>query len=549
MRRIKQNGENESIENAREAFERFADQKHKRWNVMRYEQDIDLHVHEVVCDIVNDTFSPSGYTEKWIFDKKPRKLAKAPVYDHHTEAAAMLPYEKAVYDHISWRSPAVRPGLGTHALLRFIRNDLFANEQLEVCYYFVLDVHHYFPLMDHFFLKRKIDNKFKKGKFRNFIHRVIDSFPHGAPLGIKMAQLFGMLYLADFDRLVERCFDILDNPEKMEYWTSHYIAEWCVTARSPDEMAMLARGSQFMARRFKLFVEEGILHYYRFVDNILVIHEDKVFLRCIRDLTIMVLTRDYRAEINGDFQVRPVWMGIRLCGYNFLHERVAVSKRNKQEVARRAHKLQKLGFSEEQIRIKLASNLGYIKHADSINLLKKIGMENSLGKIIKHRRVKPPFEGMSPDQKVPFSTLVVKIDDKNGGGVEATSKKIYLLDYTVTDSKIDREIVTVMERDARGIEQEIKKEVPSKVLAIRFKKILKTFTNTGRNGEEETYVFQKKLDKEGRATDSDAEFYAFTGSRIMIDQATRDFGPADLPAPTVIMQEKGKDGKYYTKFT
>ena len=549
MRRIKQNGENESIENAREAFDRFADQKHKRWNVMRYEQDIDLHVHEVVCDIVNDTFSPSGYTEKWIFDKKPRKLAKAPVYDHHAEAAALLPYEKAVYDHISWRSPAVRPGLGTHALMRFIRNDLFSNEQLEVCYNFVLDIHHYFPLMDHFFLKRKIDNKFKKGKFRNFVHRVIDSFPHGAPLGIKMAQLFGMLYLADFDRLVERCFDILDNPEKMEYWTSHYIAEWCVTARSPDEMAMLARGSQFMARRFRLFVEEGILHYYRFVDNILVIHEDKVFLRCIRDLTIMVLTRDYRAEINSDFQVRPVWMGIRLCGYNFLHERVAVSKRNKQEVARRAHKLQKLGFSEEQIRIKLASNLGYIKHADSINLLKKIGMENSLGKIIKHRRVKPPFEGMSPDQKVPFSTLVVKIDDKNGGGVEATTKKIYLLDYTVTDSKIDREIVTVMERDARGIEQEIKKEVPSKVLAIRFKKILKTFTNTGRNGEEETYVFQKKLDKEGRATDSDAEFYAFTGSRIMIDQATSDFGPADLPAPTVIMQEKGKDGKYYTKFT
>ena len=59
MRRIKQNGENESIENAREAFERFADEKHKRWNVMRYEQDIDLHVHQVVCDIVNDTFSPS----------------------------------------------------------------------------------------------------------------------------------------------------------------------------------------------------------------------------------------------------------------------------------------------------------------------------------------------------------------------------------------------------------------------------------------------------------------------------------------------------------
>ena len=116
MRRIKQSGENETIENAREAFERYAYQKHKRWNIMRYEQDIDLHLHEVVCCIVNDTFVPSGYKEKWIFDKKPRKLAKAPVFDHHTEAAALLPYEKAMYDHASWHAPAVRPGMGTHAV-------------------------------------------------------------------------------------------------------------------------------------------------------------------------------------------------------------------------------------------------------------------------------------------------------------------------------------------------------------------------------------------------------------------------------------------------
>lgn len=107
-----------------------------------------------------------------------------------------------------------------------------------------------------------------------------------------------------------------------------------------------------------------------------------------------------------------------------------------------------------------------------------------------------------------------------------------------------------MERDTKGVEREIKKEVPSKVLAIKFKRILKTFTNTGRNGEEEeTYVFQKKLDASGHATEQDAEFYAFTGSKIMIDQALHDFGPEDLPAPTVISQVRGKDGKLYTKFT
>ena len=120
----------------------------------------------------------------------------------------------------------------------------------------------------------------------------------------------------------------------------------------------------------------------------------------------------------------------------------------------------------------------------------------------------------------------------------------------VTDSKIDRETVTMMQTDGSGHNHEIRKEIPSKVLAIRFKKIIKTVTFTGPDGEEdERYYFQKKQDRNGNHTEQDAEFYAFTGSKVMIDQALNDFGPEDLPAPTVIKQEKGKDGKTYTKFT
>jgi hypothetical protein len=104
--------------------------------------------------------------------------------------------------------------------------------------------------------------------------------------------------------------------------------------------------------------------------------------------------------------------------------------------------------------------------------------------------------------------------------------------------------------DTQGHTQEIKKQIPSKVLAIRFKKIQRTYTTTGVDGEEdETYIFEKTVDDKGRPTDTDAEFYAFSGSKIMIDQAMNDFTPQDLPAPTVIRQCKGSDGKFYTKFT
>ena len=84
-------------------------------------------------------------------------------------------------------------------------------------------------------------------------------------------------------------------------------------------------------------------------------------------------------------------MGIRVCGYVFFHDHVEMCKRNKQQLARNIRKLQKKGLDEEQIRIRQSSLIGFVKHADTVNLFKKLGMEKTLGKIIKKRRVKPPF--------------------------------------------------------------------------------------------------------------------------------------------------------------
>ena len=424
MRRIRDDRENETLENARDAFEKYADGKHKRHDIMDYEKDLDANLRLVLDDIINETFEPHGYKEKVIFEKKERRLAKAPVHDHVTEAAAILPYEQQVYDGISWRAPAVRPGLGNHAMFRFIRNDLERCSQREVYYNLTMDIHHYFPLMDHAVLKQKVDNRFKQGKLRRFIHKVIDSYIQGAPLGIKLAQLYGMLCLSDFDRLAERCFRISENPEKMAYWKQWYISEKILTASTPDDEIELSHGSVWLGMRFERFVREGLTHYYRFVDNFVILHEDKTFLRVMRIQFLMILSRDYHCILNPDHQIRPTWMGIRLCGYVFYHERVEVAKRNKQQLARQIQELKKKGLDEEQIRIRLSSLIGFVKHADSTNLLKSLGMEKSLGKIIKKRRVRPPFQGMSPDQKVAFSTVVTKCEQVLMGGGKTHSYKV-----------------------------------------------------------------------------------------------------------------------------
>lgn len=132
----------------------------------------------------------------------------------------------------------------------------------------------------------------------------------------------------------------------------------------------------------------------------------------------------------------------------------------------------------------------------------------------------------------------------NGGG-NPQSKKILLEDFTVQDSKIEKQTVTVDIPDSDGNSQKVTKTVNGKVLAFRFKRIVKTFVM----GDEERYVYEKTKDCDGNITDTDAEYYTFTGSKIMIDQALNDIQPEDLPCPTVIQQFMGKDGKTYTKFT
>ena len=544
MRRIRDRAENETVENAQKAYDNFSANKHNRDYVKVYEARLQENLEMAVRLIADESWQPAGYKEAVIFEKKLRKLAMAPVMDHVVETATMLPYEKRIYDYSTWRAPAVKPGLGTHGLFRMLRNELRNYPQEDMMYYIAMDVHHYFPLMDHAILKEKLQKLIKPGKLLRSCFKVVDSYTQGVPLGIKVAQLFGQIYLADFDRKAMRFFDIGNDSEKMAYWTRRYIEGRIMTARSPDDYRALCRGPSYLAWLFRRYVGEGLPFYLRFVDNIMIRHRDKTILHIVKELTIMHLARDWHCTVNEDYNVRPTWMGIRIIGYVFYHDRVMVGKLNKKNLARRVSRLRKKGCSEEQIRIRLSSRFGYIKHADCIHLLKKLGMEKSLGKIIKSRRVKAPFPGMNGNQKVKFSSICNKCKELSGGQ-QKEPVKIYLMDYVVMDSKIEIEKVMVKVEKADGSPGTIEQSTPQKALAIRFKKILKTFVVNG----EETYTFEKKKDENGNPTEEDAEFYSFTGSKILIDQALNDFTIEDLPYPTIIQQIMGVNGKTFFKFT
>ena len=537
----------ETKPNFERAFEGFADGKHKRAAVRKFEADLENNLNMLLEAYATGTWKTSDYSDEIIHEHKTRTISKLPVIDHVMQWAPLLQIEDFLCSTYIRKSCSCVKKRGTHDFVNLLRKDL--GDYKGTYYYVQIDIHHFFPRIPHDIVKGRIREKIKDPKLLAFLDEFIDSYYQGLPLGVKISQILANFLLAKFDHQVIRVFDIDKDPEKMAYWRSRYVTDCLLTCRTEQQAAELAKGVAYLNEKFDRFVAKGLKdNYQRFADNMVTEHEDKTFLHLIVEMQIMVLTRDYYAVINRDWNVRPVYDGgIDVCGYVSYHDHRKLRKRNKQELCREVAKLKKKGLSTEEIRLKCASRIGSAIHANCNNLLRKldINMEKRLGTVIKNRKVNIPFQGMRYDQKRTFSEIVCK------DGQDETPYKILLVDFIEDDSTIEKETVIVQVPDGNGGMKSEQQTRPKKRLAIRYKRIVRTVTQIGTDGEEvETYEFEPEVDKKtGQRTGRDAEWYSYTGSSVLLDQAGNDFSKEDLPCPTVITEFTNKQGKKFLKFT
>lgn len=527
------------------AFDGFSEHKKARITVRKFEEDLDGNLAALLEAYLTENWRTSPYTDKRIFDRKNRIVSKLPIQDHVIQWASCLHVEPLLCNSFIRKSCSCVKGRGTHDFVDLLRKDL--NSSYEDTYYFVqLDVHHFFPNINHELMKESLRVKIKDAKLLRFLDEFIDSYPSGLPLGVKISQILANYFLASFDRLAIRVFDILADPDKFAYWCGRYVSHHIHIAGRDNE-AELCKGASYLKSKFGKYVKQGLKHYFRFADNIVILHRDKAFLHLVTEMAIMILARDYLLPVNKSWNVRPVHAGgIDVCGYVSFHDHRLLRKRNKKDLCRQVAMLRKKGFSPEEIRLGCASRIGFALHANSRNLLRKlnINMEKRLGAVIKNRKVQIPFKGMRFDQKKAFADLVCK------EGQEEQGYKILLIDYTVEDSKVEKEDVIVTVDDGNGGTKQEKRTRPKKCLVIRYKRILETIIEPTEDDEEnETYIFEKAKNKDGSYMDKDAEFYSFTGSTVMLEQALSDFQKEDLPCPTVIKEFTNKMNKKFYKFT
>lgn len=321
-----------SYENLVAAAEYARKGKARQKTVQTFFANFEENIRQLQEELVNHTFKTSEYSVFRIFEPKERIIYRLPFRDRIVHWAVMLVVEPIWIKSFTRDTYACIKGRGIHALQRRLQEDLRVDpEGTEYC--LKIDVKKFYPTIDHDILKSVIRRKIKDPELLALLDEIIGSVPDdaGVPIGNYLSQFFANLYLTELD---------------------HLLKESC-----------------------------RVKYYYRFADDIVVLGSDKETLRGILVFINHYLFSERNQRIKSNFQIFPVESrGIDFVGYVTRHEYALARKRNKKNLCRKVAEFRKQGLSEEQIRLKTASRVGFMIHANTNHLLQTLNLQVGMKK-------------------------------------------------------------------------------------------------------------------------------------------------------------------------
>lgn len=302
-----------SIENLKEADKKAHKGKLKQYGVQIHNSNKDANILKLHQMLLNKTYRTSRYDVFKVYEPKEREVYRLPYFpDRITHHAIMNILEPIFVKTFTADTYSCIKGRGIHLLLNKLKLALRDIENTPYC--LKLDIKKFYPNINHDILKRLLERKFKDNDLLWLLDEIIDS-AEGLPIGNYLSQYFANFYLTYFD---------------------HWIKE-----------------------------DLKIKHYFRYADDIVILHNDKKYLHSTLHSIRLYLKDKLALEIKDNYQIFPVKSrGIDFVGYVFYHTHILLRKRIKQNFAR---KLVKNPNSQSN-----ASYLGWMKHCNSKNLTKKL---------------------------------------------------------------------------------------------------------------------------------------------------------------------------------
>lgn len=271
----------------------------------------------------NKTFKNSEYE---IFIKndsgKERMIYKLPYFPdriiHHCVMQVLEPIWMRTLIADTYSS---LKGRGIHKGVKQVKKALKDRENTKYC--LKMDVKKFYPSIDHNILKTIIRQKIKDADVLWLLDEVIDS-TDGVPIGNYLSQHFGNLYLS-----------------KLDHWMKE---------------------------------RQGCKYYFRYCDDIVVLHADKTHLAQLREDVETYLQSQLNLRLKENWQIFPInKRGIDFLGYRFYHSHIllrkaiALSFKQRMKGINANHKK----LSTINILSGVMSYCGWMKYADAHNLQTK----------------------------------------------------------------------------------------------------------------------------------------------------------------------------------
>ncbi len=326
--------------NLYEAYRRAARGKRNVSDIVRFELDLAQNLWRLHEELKDRKYHPSGYYQFMIYDPKKRVIQASyfrdRVVQHSLCDNILEPYfgNRLIYD-----CAACRKEKGTHFAMRrlseFMRQ--FYKRHETKGYFLKCDVRKYFDSIDHEVLKKRLEN-FPDDRVRELLYMIIDSHNRdtgkGLPLGNQTSQWFALYYLDSVDRLIKE----------------HY----------------------------------RIKYYTRYMDDLVLIHEDKDYLKGLLKGLTEFANQKLRLEFNEKTQIFPLSQGVDYLGWHFyLSDTGKVIRKlrssNKRRFKRRLkafeQKYAQGEMTSEEIRRSLVSYNGHLKHGHTWKLRRHVYRE------------------------------------------------------------------------------------------------------------------------------------------------------------------------------
>lgn len=313
-----------NFENLLAAFYKARKNKLDKADVLKYQLNLEENLIDLQNHLIYKSYEQGRYKEFKIYEPKERMVLALPFRDRVAQHALMNVIDPIFEKGFVYDSYACRKNKGTVAGV--IRLQKFLNKY-DGGYFLKGDIKKYFYSIDHEVLKKLVRRKISCKNTLWLIDKIIDTTENpGLPIGNLTSQLFANIYLNELDKFCKH---------------------------------------QLRAK-----------HYMRYMDDFLILHKDKAYLKkCFAEIKEF-LNVELRLQLNKKSYVENLSKGINFLGYRSWHYNRLMRKRNIKRNKKKFRKLMKLYkanlIEEEFIRCRYMSFLGHCKWANSKKVIKSI---------------------------------------------------------------------------------------------------------------------------------------------------------------------------------